>query len=132
MAITTTKPFLRRIPEEPFTPLSDTDLEQAVEAAMETIDDVTPEPPREEAPASHRDLISRSKMAFTNQIEQLQKRIDAVNGGIIDSAKKRDEEITKLEAQHRAFMADAELDLYQIKTLKAAVELANASLEHAE
>ena len=74
------------------------------------------------------DLIGKSRALFTKQLESLQTRIDAVDDRIARSIKARDEAVVMAENLHRERMKDAERDLYQIKTLRAAVELAVAAL----
>ena len=117
-------------------PTTDNDFEGAVEAAMESlkldpIDDARKDvtsPGIGRAQEPHADLIGKSRALFTKQLELLQTRIDAVNDEIARSIKARDEAVVMAENLHRERMKDAERDLYQIKTLRAAVELAVAAL----
>lgn len=76
----------------------------------------------------HRDLIQRSHASFTNHIAQLDARIADVNQAIERAIEAKNAEIAKLEEKHRKFLHAAEKDLYQIKTLKGAVELAMVAL----
>jgi hypothetical protein len=124
-------------------PTVDTDFESAVETALDSLK-LEPEPMKDalhvqgETPrldqrevhqkASHSTLINKSRAAFERQLESLQVRIDAVNDEIAQSIKARDEAILMAENLHRERMQEHQRDMYQIKTLRAAVELAVAAL----
>ena len=132
-------------------PALDADFEAAVETAMETMQTATepmklsPEvnyeklPPinssikephvqGEQARVDHANLIEKSRVLFEKQIDSLRVRIDAVNDQIAQSIVTRDQEIEMAEKAHRVRMQEHQRDLYQIKTLRAAVELAVAAL----
>lgn len=121
-------------------PTTDNDFETAVEVALDGMQTATnPQPLHaqgeqvnyEKPPtnfSSNRDLIEKTRVLFAKQLESLQVRIDAVNEEIARSIKARDEAVTMAENQHRDRMREHERDLYQIKTLRAAVELAVAAL----
>ena len=118
---------------------ADEDLVKAVDDAMKDLQGASKEldalykdEPAANHATPHRDLIKRSRTSFEKHLDQLQVRIDSVNQDIARAAQARDELIARAEAQHREFMHQIEKDLYQIKTLKAAVELALASLAHAD
>jgi hypothetical protein len=121
-------------------PTADNDFEGAVEAAIEGMQTATnPHPLHAQGEqvnyekaasnfSSNRDLIEKTRVLFAKQLESLQTRIDVVNSQIGASIKARDEAVTIAENQHKDRMREHERDLYQIKTLRAAVELAVAAL----
>ena len=117
-------------------PIQEADFEQAVEQALEELQ-VSEEGARaleKEQPienGSHRDLIKRSRQSFANHLDQLHVRTVDVQQRIAEAGAVRDEQIRQANAAHAAFMAEAEKDLYQISTLRSAVELAHAALERA-
>jgi hypothetical protein len=76
----------------------------------------------------HGDLIKKSRASFSQHLDQLEVRISHVNGEIAESIKTRDEAVARAEGHHKERLHQFERDLYQIKTLKAAVELAVAVL----
>ena len=77
----------------------------------------------------HRTLVGKSRESFSKNLAQLRSRLQAVNDEIDQSLKTRHEAILAADRRHNEFMRDIEKDLYQIKTLMAAVELAIAALE---
>lgn len=93
--------------------------------AKETIRDKEDSP---DLSGANRDLLQRSSKSFANHLVQLDARIADVHRGIEKAIEAKNAEIRQIEERHRAFMIDAEKDLYQIKTLKAAVELAVIAL----
>jgi hypothetical protein len=115
-------------------PAPEADFESAVETAMESLklepevlkDLTSPGIGRAQEP--HANLIDKSRVLFEKQIKSLQARIDATNTEITLSIKARDEAIAMAENLHQERMKGHVRDLYQIKTLKAAVELAEAAL----
>ena len=114
-------------------PTTDNDFEAAVEVALDGLK-LEPEVNYEKAKPinssnePHANLIDKSRVSFTKQLEALQTRIDVVNSQIGASIKARDEAVTMAENLHKDRMREHERDLYQIKTLRAAVELAVAAL----
>ena len=77
---------------------------------------------------AHRSLIPRSRNSFKNHLAQLQERVDDVNRKIIESIKARDDAIHEAEKHHASRMRELERDIYEIKTLRGAVELALIAL----
>jgi hypothetical protein len=118
------KPIIRPVaPEE--------DVEDAVANALESLKVEQPGEPMayaEEEQAPHRDLIIKSKASFENHLKQLQSRIDAVNRNITSSIHSRDEAIRRAEDHHKERLRELERDLYLIKTLRGAIELAIVAL----
>jgi uncharacterized coiled-coil DUF342 family protein len=83
-----------------------------------------------EAKANTLDLIKRSRASFENNAQNLQQRIDHIKKQILDAALKRDEIIARAHEHHKEYLHQAERELYQITTVKAAIELALAGLAH--
>lgn len=104
------------------------DMTQAIDDALETIEQVKTDDYREEPAA--RSLIKRSKASFAKNLEQLEAQVQSAQAAIIQSVQARDDAIAMAAARHNAFVAEVELDLYQVKTVKAALELAIAVLPH--
>jgi hypothetical protein len=105
-------------------PGDEEDMEAAVDNALNALDQ-TPAPEQEQ-PTTVRTLVKRSRESFAKNFEQLQTQIHAVDQSIQRSLQNRDAVIAEAEARHRAFEREAEKDLFQIKTVKAAIELAMA------
>ena len=102
-------------------------LDDALDNAMNALQPEAPAPESSEQ-STVRTLIKRSKGSFLKNIEQLEQQVRAVNRAIQQSQREKHDMIVAAEARHRAYEQEAEKDLYQIKTLKAAVELAVAAL----
>lgn len=98
-------------------------MDEALDNAMNALQ---PEAPAPESPeqATVRTLIKRSKGSFLKNIEQLEQQVRAVNRAIQQSQREKHDMIIAAEARHRAYEQEAEKDLYQIKTVMAAIELA--------
>lgn len=75
-----------------------------------------------------KDLIPRSKSSFTGHIKQLDEKIAAVNREIVTARTMRDQAIERVDEEWKKRLHECERDLYQIKTLRAAIELAVAAL----
>jgi len=106
---------------------ADEDMEAAVDSAINALDQTpAPEPEPDPQQSTVRTLVKRSRESFAKNFEQLQTQIHAVDQSIQRSLQNRDAVIAEAEARHRAFEREAEKDLFQIKTVKAAIELAMA------
>ena len=122
------KPIMRPVePEE--------DVEKAVEQALQGLKVEEPGQPMvytEPEDVSHATLVKRSRASFIKQLDLLQGRIEDVNRKIGDSIKARDDAIHEAEKHHTSRLKEYERDLYQIKSLRGAVELAIAVLGYDE
>jgi phosphate uptake regulator len=115
------KPIMRPVkPEE--------DVEAAVANALEGLKVEQPGQPMAYQDDRQRDLIPRSRDSFKNHLAQLQDRVDSVNVKILESIRARDDAIHEAEKHHASRMRELERDIYEIKTLRGAVELALIAL----
>ena len=116
------KPIMRPVkPEE--------DVEEAVANALEGLKVEEPgQPMAYPEDNTHRSLIPRSRDSFKNHMAQLQDRVDSVNVKVLESIKARDDAVHEAEKHHAARMRELERDLYEIKTLRSAIELALIAL----
>lgn len=105
-------------------------IDNAIERAMNelTPDQTYHTTPEKEEPK--RSLIKRSRVSFENNLQALQANIDEINGRIADAVRMRDEKIAKVNDIYKRWLHDIERELYQISTVKAAIELALAGLAH--
>ena len=109
---------------------TEAELKAELEKEMQgvTDDDLTVQRDISRDSPTTRDLIPRSRASFENHLKQLEGRIAGINDTIFNAAQNRDEAIARAEGHYKEFVHQAEKDLYQIKILKGAVELAIVAL----
>jgi hypothetical protein len=112
-------------------------IDNAIERAMNELDPALRVPQQEveqiEEEARQNtalDLIKRSRSSFENNAASLQANIDQINVRIAEATAQRDDQIARIHDRHREYLHQAERQLYQITTVKAAIELALAGLSH--
>jgi hypothetical protein len=88
------------------------DAAEALEQALQSIDEDRQE--RQPEPGT---LIGRSRQSIAGTLRTLQDRIDSINL-----------KIAQRNAEHRRFLAAAEEELHQARTVLTAYELAHTSL----
>jgi hypothetical protein len=87
---------------------------EAIEQALRDMDEHRQEDRQTQEPGS---LIGRSRQSIAGTLRTLQDRIDSINV-----------KVAQKNAEHRHFIAAAEAELHQARTVLAAYEMAHTSL----
>lgn len=109
-------------------------MKEAVEAALDTINEpasskiLEPDASKNLETSAHTGLLGKGRVSFEKQLESLQSRLEALHNDIARSTKTRNQAIEVAESQHNERMKALQRDVYEVQTLRAAIELSIAVL----